>query len=112
LVRDADGSAFLSRASADELAALARDRAVAWSTRPPTDAPALLSREDQYRTAALWHIQSRNEAWARGDVRTAWRENLILERYFAPVLDLGHRWAGAQRADAETRGGANLGGSY
>jgi len=56
------------------------------------------------------HAQARNTAWGAGDVFTAWRENRILERFFAPVLDTpsyvapaGHRWPAAQRADAERR---------
>ena len=43
----------------------------------------------------------------------AWRENLILERYFAPVLDTptyaspqANRWPPEQRADLERRAGA------
>jgi hypothetical protein len=70
------------------------------------------SREDQYLREALWHVQSRNEAWARGDIFTAWRENRILEKYFEPALDTptyvarsGHRWPDAQRADAASRAG-------
>ena len=61
-------------------------------------------------TEGLQHVQARNEAWTRGDARTAWRENAILERDFGSVLDVpsyvsrtGHRWSAAQRADAERR---------
>ena len=61
-------------------------------------------------TEGLQHMQARNDAWARGDAFTAWRENLILERLFGSVLDTpsyvsrtGHRWSPAQRADAERR---------
>ena len=43
----------------------------------------------------------------------AWSENLILEKYYAPVLDTpsyisrtGHRWPPEQRADAEQRLGS------
>ncbi len=50
-------------------------------------------------TEGLQHVQARNEAWARGDAFTAWRENRILERFFGAVLDTpsyvsrtGHRW--------------------
>ena len=50
----------------------------------------------------LWHIQARNEA--RSDPLTQWKENLILERYFQPVLDFptyntptGGRWPEEQR---------------
>jgi len=50
----------------------------------------------------LWHIQARNEAG--DDPLTQWRENLILEKYFEPVLDFptyntpkGGRWPQEQR---------------
>jgi hypothetical protein len=72
--------------------------------------PKRLSAEDQYATEGLWHIQRRNLAWQAGDVTSAWYENLILERYFAPVLDTpsyvsrtGHRWGAEHRSDAEHR---------
>jgi hypothetical protein len=72
--------------------------------------PKRLSAEDQYATEGLWHIQRRNLAWQAGDVTSAWYENLILERYFAPVLDTpsyvsrtGHRWGTEHRSDAEHR---------
>ena len=51
----------------------------------------------------------------------AWSENLILEKYYAPVLDTpsyisrtGHRWPAEQRADAEQRLGSarSAAGSY
>jgi hypothetical protein len=68
------------------------------------------SREDQYLSEGLWHVQRRNEAWQRGDVAAAWRENLILEKFFAPVLDAQtyasatlHRWPAEQRAEAASR---------
>ena len=72
--------------------------------------PARLSAEDQYMTEGLWHVQRRNLAWTANDAFTAWNENLILERYFAPVLDTGsyvsrtgHRWSPGHRGDAEAR---------
>ena len=61
-------------------------------------------------TEGLQHVQARNEAWTGGAVATAWHENAILERYFAPVLDTpsyvsktGHRWSAEQRADGKWR---------
>ena len=95
--------------TADALDRLAADRARRWHQavvpRPPR-----LSAEDQYKTEGLWHVQRRNQAWQAGDVAAAWPENLILERYFAPVLDTpsyvsrtGHRWSREHRADAERR---------
>ena len=59
----------------------------------------------------LWHIRRRNELWSAGDIPRAWRENLILERFFAPVLDTPsyaspgvNRWPSEQRTDAAVRG--------
>jgi VanZ family protein len=102
--------AFLSRETGGGLDALARDRAALWAVAPPRVRPPRLSREDQYMTEGLQHVQARNAAWTGGDALTAWRENAILERYFAPVLDtpsyvspIGHRWSAAQRADGERR---------
>ena len=61
-------------------------------------------------TEGLQHVQARNSAWDAGDAFTAWRENLILEKWFAPVLDTpsyvsatGHRWTADHRADAAAR---------
>lgn len=107
-VRDGQ-RAFKSIYSAEELDRLAADRAVRWRSVPPIELKRL-SAEDQYMSEALWHVQRRNRAWDAGDAATAFEENLILERFFAPVLDTpsyvsraGHRWSAAHRADAETR---------
>ena len=55
-------------------------------------------------------MRARNDAWDRGDVARAWGENLILEKYFASVLDTpshisktGHRWHPDHRKDAAGR---------
>jgi hypothetical protein len=104
-----DGWTFRSCYTAERLDAVAADRAPRWrGTTVPR--PPRLSAEDQYMTEALWHVQRRNKAWGAGDVNAAWRENLILERYFTPVLDTpsyvsptGHRWAAGHRAEAERR---------
>lgn len=103
------GRIFKSIYSAEELDGLARERAVRWRDDPPLVLQRL-SAEDQYMSEGLWHVQRRNRAWEAGDARTAYEENLILERFFAPVLDTpsyvsrsGHRWPPAHRADAEAR---------
>jgi hypothetical protein len=100
-VRDAAIGAFRSRYTASELLAHAADRAERWRTEPLTTLRRY-SREDQYMSEGLWHIQARNEAG--NDPVTQWRENLILERYFQPVLDFptyntskGGRWPEEQR---------------
>lgn len=104
--------AFDSRFTAAELDAAAAARTRAWTAAPPLIRPDRLSREDQYASEGLQHVQTRNRAWADGDAATAWHENAILERWFAPVLDApsyvsktGHRWAAEQRAEAGTRAG-------
>ena len=108
---------FRSCYTAAALDRAAYDRTRRWHGtfvgRPPR-----LSAEDQYMTEGLWHAQRRNRAWDAHDAATAWHENLILERYFAPVLDTpsyvsatGHRWPAEQRAEAQRRLGA-AGGGY
>ena len=106
-VRLGGSSRFLSRFSAEQLAAAARDRAARWGGQPPVERP--LSREDHYLAEARWHIQGRNEAAAAGDIRTAWHEERILESFYGPVLDAlpSDRWPPEQRADAEARAGAD-----
>jgi hypothetical protein len=56
-------------------------------------------------------VRERNRRWDEGQITAAWHENLILERFFAPVLDRstyaskdGNRWPPEHRADAEARG--------
>ena len=112
-MRDAEIGAFRSRYTAAELAVLARDRAERWRARPPLE-PRSLSRADQYLTEGLWHVQRRNQAWSAGDVADAWRENRILEKFYAPLLEVpayadrqGHRWSDEQRADAARRPGVD-----
>jgi hypothetical protein len=105
-IRDPAIGVFRSRFTADELLAASADRAARWRTNPPIDVRRL-SREDQYLAEALWHVQRRNEADRDGGIWAQWKENLILEKYFAPVLDTptyltpeGARWPDEQRANA------------
>lgn len=101
-----DGVAtFLSHYTDAELLALQADRAAAWKAAPPSTLRRL-SREDQYLDEGLWHVRRRNVA----DGVEAWHENLILERFFAPVLDAstyaspgGNRWSAEQRASVAAR---------
>lgn len=93
---------FTSLYTASELEAHARDRAARWTVNPPIDRTRL-AREDQYRTEGIQHVRERNRLWDAGDLDAAWRENLILEDFYAPVLDTGHRWPAAQRDDARHR---------
>jgi hypothetical protein len=102
---------FRSQYTSTALEQLARARAQRWRLDPPVTLRRL-SREDQFLAEANFHAQRRNRAWNDGDIFTAWRENLILERHYAPVLDApsyvsatGQRWPSEQRADAEARSG-------
>jgi VanZ family protein len=104
-VHDPRIGSFASIYTADELRWHAADREVRWRTEPPVDRTRL-GREDQYRTEGIQHVQERNRAWERGDFAAAWRENLILETYYAPVLERGHQWPHEQRADASSRASA------
>jgi hypothetical protein len=56
-------------------------------------------------------VQRRNEV---ADQQRVWHENLILEKYFAPVLDFptystgdGAKWPAEQRANAEAQAGSD-----
>jgi VanZ family protein len=103
VIRDADTGTFRSRYSPADLMLASSERTRRWQGRMPDAAPGF-SREDQYLAEGLWHVRRRNLAWSEGDIRAAWAEQRILERYFAPVAALPeYRWPDAQRADAERR---------
>lgn len=100
-----DIGGFKSHYSAAELNNLQADRAVRWRTQPPLGIQRL-SQEDQYLDEGLWHVRRRNAA----PVDEAWGENLILERFFVPVLDMptyaspnGNRWPAEQRINMEAQ---------
>jgi hypothetical protein len=105
-VRDPEVGTFLSKSEAPMLLVAAAERAERWRVVAPLSARRL-SREDRYLNEALWHVEERNVAWAANDYWTAWRENLILEKFYAPLLEFptyatpgGARWPEAQRAAA------------
>jgi VanZ like family len=108
LVHDADAGEFLSRYSATELLDASRDREVRWQSAPPRELRRT-SIEDHYLAEGVWHIQRRNEV---EDPIRVWHENLILEKYFAPVLEFptystgaGAKWPAEQRANAAAQVG-------
>jgi hypothetical protein len=110
-VTDPEIGSFRSRFTAAQLAQAARDRAARWRERPPVERRRI-GREDQYLSEALWHVGRRNDAWGTGDAAAAWRENRIVEKFYAPVLETatyadaaGHRWPVDQRDEAARRAG-------
>lgn len=108
-IHDDEAGTFRSRYTAQELRDLARDRAGRWRGQM-IPVPRALSREDQYISEALWHVQRRNVKADALDTSGAWGENRILETFFAPVIDTpsylsptGLRWPPEQRANAAAR---------
>jgi hypothetical protein len=96
---------FRSHYTPAQLNARQADRAARWHAAPPLTLHRL-SREEQYLDEGLWHVRRRNLT----EPAEAWRENLILEKYFVPVLDAptyasprGNRWTAEQRAELEPR---------
>src|SRR6185295_11019241 len=116
LVQDGEIGSFTSRYSRLTLEDLDREKREEWRVRPLPKTLQRVSREDQYMTEGVVHAQRRNEQWAAGNIRAAWQENRILEKYFDAVLDAtsyvsltGHRWPAGQRADAAARVAADIG---
>jgi hypothetical protein len=111
-VVDPDVGTFVSRYSPERLLALQSDKIQEWRLTPPPLTLRRFSREDQYLSEGLAHVRWRNKQWDAGYLTDAWNENLILEKYYAPVLDTptyegrsGHRWPTEQRFDAFRRAG-------
>ncbi len=107
-INDPQAGDFFSRYSAEELLSASRDRAARWPAAPPRELHRT-SIEDHYLAEGVWHVQRRNEV---ADPQRVWHENLILEKYFAPVLDFptyltgaGAKWPQEQRANAEAQAG-------
>ena len=109
-IRDPEIGSFRSRFTGARLHELGAERTRRWAGGTPPVA-GRYGREDQYEAEALWHVRRRNfgmDPDRRGDpleLDVAWHENLILERYFGPVLDAasaggapGHRLAPEQLA--------------
>jgi VanZ family protein len=113
IVLDADAGRFRTRFSGPELLDFSHDRAACWGSGPIPE-PGLFAREDQYLSEALWHVRRRNRAAEASDTVTAWREERILETYFAPILRVatparsrGHAFSTEQLATIEAgRAGA------
>lgn len=107
-----DGSSPLFRSQHDvtALARAAEERAVRWQTSPPAERG--FTREDHYLSEGLWHVQRRNLSITARDWWSAWNENVILERFYAPVLDRGFRWADGRRDQIDRSARATPHGAY
>jgi VanZ like protein len=118
-VRDEEIGVFKSRYSRPMLEAMVDSKAEEWRAHPFPVVLHRVSREDQYMTEGVTHVQKRNELLAAGDPAGAWSENRIIEKYYTPVLGtpsyvsrMGHRWSAEQRADVQSRSAAVAGGGY
>ncbi len=98
-VTDGQTGVFRSSYDAGALSAAAAERTRRWKDTPPPVRG--LTREDHYLSEGQWHVQRRNMAAGTGDWFTAWNENLILERFYAPVLSRTGMWSKDERAWAE-----------
>jgi VanZ family protein len=98
-IQDREAGTFRSRYNARALAAAAANRAARWKLSPPPVRG--FAREDHYLSESEWHVARRNTASETGDARTAWGENAILERFYAPALDRLGRWSIEQRMRTE-----------
>ena len=85
-IGDAEAGVFRSRYTAAELAAVGQERAARWKANPPMTW-SRLSQEDQYMTEGWPTCSAAIRCGSAGNVLAARHENLILERYYAPVLD-------------------------
>ena len=109
VIDDPKTGLFRSTYDRSTLMELAQERAARWRRNPPLTW-SRMSREDQYLTEGITHVRRRNLCWGEQDFACSWHENLILEEYFAPVLDTPtyisetpHRWPSEQRRDLEGR---------
>jgi hypothetical protein len=87
------------------LRAASRDRAARWAAHPlgPPGSFRPLEAEDWFRTEAGMRVQHRNYALEHGDVYQAWKENLLLEHWYAPFLDQLNRDGNPFRLPEPTR---------
>ena len=104
-IRDGEAAVFRSRYSAQSLAAAAANRPSRWKASPPPEEG--FRQEDHYLSEGRWHAQQRTIAIGRGDWWTALHEDAILERFYAPVLQLNGRLSLEQRSafDSNAPGG-------
>jgi hypothetical protein len=98
-IQDGQAGIFRSRYDAQALAAAAANRPGRWKASPPPDRG--FRHEDHYLSEGEWHIQRRNIAVGTRDWRTVLGEDAILERFYAPVLEIRGRWSPEQRSEFE-----------
>ncbi len=86
-ITDPEVGAFRAWHPREELLELKAERGAEWAAHPPA---ALTAKgpEDFYLTAAMRHVEYRDDSLRSGDWFHAWKENRILETYYTPYLEL------------------------
>ena len=109
-VQDGKAGVFRSRFSTQALAEAASNRPERWKLAPPPVRG--FRHEDHYLSEGEWHVQQRNIAVGLRDWRTVLGEDAILERFYAPVLEIRGRWSADQRSEFERNAGGLERASY
>lgn len=86
LIHDPEIGRFRSWSTQEELLAAGEVRARRWALHPPKISPWTL--EDLFITEAGWYANHRDACYSRRKFSWARQSNLILEKYYAPYLDL------------------------
>lgn len=109
---------FRSFHDTDGLRRAAAERARRWAAEPP-DGGAPWARKDLYLEEATRHTTFRNSGLDAGNLAEALRANQVLEKYYAPFLDVEgyrgartHRWPPELIADLTARAGKPLPASW
>lgn len=88
MIDDPEIGQFRSWHRQEELMELAGRRAVAWRVEPPGTRTSAWRLEDHYLTEAGWHRGHRERNFELGYYYWTLQANRILEKYYAPYLDL------------------------
>jgi hypothetical protein len=110
VIEDPDLGTYRSLYTVEELERLAPEREAQWKENPPGRPQDLTATEfeDYYRSEGGWRLLYRDHAERDADnPYEAWMENLFLEKYYGPFLDLPDgggspfRWSARRRARNE-----------
>lgn len=99
-IHDPELGRFRSFYEREALREAAAERAARWATAPP-DGLDPWARKDLFLDEAARHTTFRNDALTGGRWAEALRANQILERYYAPFLDIPFRGSGGSRWSPE-----------
>ena len=85
-IDDPELGTFFTYVHPDRFLEINRDRAERWRSETPGPDWRPLELQDNYRIEAGWRTQHRNSRFEEEDWFPAWREHLILEKYFPAFL--------------------------